>query len=272
MTFVRQEETAAARPLPDGGICLATALCDPEAELLPKARDLWPALQAQFASQAMHVTSDTHPDWLTFLDAQQVPVRQSTPAWDHIGLHRRRSLEIALNHFDTERLIYLDPDHLLRWLERNPAELTEMLQLVGAWDCLVVGRSPAAFAAAPARLRETEVAVNRVYALMTGRNWDLMMAARGFSRTAAELIVSHCSEDSIGNDMAWPLLIEQAGMTLGYLEADGLTYETNTVYANDLEDQEDSDPAAWMLRIYAANQQIDAMRPFLNCSFSNKSE
>ena len=71
-------------------------------------------------------------------------------------------------------------------------------------------------------------------------------------------------EDTIGNDMAWPLLIEQAGMTLGYLEAEGLTYETNTVYANNLQDREDADPAAWMLRVYTANQHIDAMRPFLN--------
>lgn len=261
---MRREETAPARPLPDGGVCLATALSDPEAELLPKARKLWPALQALFDCQAIHVTDDTHPDWLDFLAAMSVPTRQAPPAWDHIGLHRRRSLEIALDSFAAERLIYLDPDHVLRWLERHPEELAEQLGYVGAWDCLVIGRSPAAFAAAPARLRETEALVNRVYALMTGRSWDLMMATRAFSRRAAELIVSDCREDTIGNDAAWPLLIEQAGMTLGYLEADGLTYETNTVYANDLVDAEDVDPAAWMLRVYTANQHIDAMRPFLD--------
>jgi len=249
--------------VPEGGICLATALCDPEAELLPKARNLWPALQTAFANQAIHATSDTHPDWFEFLAAKAVPVRQSAPAWDHIGLHRRRSLEIALKHFDSERFLYIDPDHMLRWLERNPEELQQLLILVGAWDCLVIGRSPDAFSAAPQRLRETEAVVNRIYALMTGRNWDLMMAARGFSRSGAELITRTCKEDTIGNDMAWPMLIEQADMTLGYLEADGLTYETNTVYANDQEDAEDADPEAWMLRVYAANQQIDAMRPFL---------
>jgi hypothetical protein len=254
--------------VPEGGICLATALCDPEAELLPKARKLWPALQTAFANQAIHATSDTHPDWFEFLAAKAVPVRQSAPAWDHIGLHRRRSLEIALEHLDSERFLYIDPDHLLRWLERKPEELMETLTLIGAWDALIIGRSAAAFAAAPERLRETEVVVNRIYALMTGRSWDLLMAARGFSRPGAELIAGSCTEDTIGNDMAWPLLIEQAGMTLGYLEADGLTYETNTVYANQLEDTEDANPEAWMLRVYAANQQIDAMRPFLNYSQS----
>ncbi|TNF87076.1 MAG: hypothetical protein EP301_07420 [Gammaproteobacteria bacterium] len=244
-------------------IALATALCDPDAELLPKARALWPSLQTIFAAQAIHVTSNTHRDWLDFLTEQEVPIRQSAPAWDHIGLHRRRSLEIALAHFDVHRLIYLDPDHVLRWLERNPEELGGVVTSVGAWDCLVMGRSPSAFAAAPQRLRDTEVVVNRIYALMTGRTWDLMMAARGFTRAAAQLITDSCTEDTIGNDVAWPLLIEQAGMSLGYLEADGLTYETNKVYANDLEDAEDADPEAWMLRVHAAHQQIDAMRPFL---------
>ena len=261
---MRQEETAPARPLPATGICLATALSDPEAELLPKAVGLWPELTRLFSVQAIHVTSNTHPDWLDFLDERKVPVRLSDPDWDHIGLHRRRSLEIALDNHPAERLLYVDPDHIMRWLERMPDELENLLALVGAWDCLIIGRTPTAFAAAPARLRETEVLVNQVYALMRGRRWDLMMAARGFSRAAAEHIVRACREDTIGNDVAWPLLTEQAGMSLGYVEADGLTYETNRVYANNLTDQEDADPEAWMLRVYTTNQHIDAMRPFLN--------
>ena len=52
-------------------------------------------------------------------------------------------------------------------------------------------------------------------------------------------------------------------MTLDYLEADGLTYETNSVYARSGVDSEDRNPAAWMLRVHAASQQVDAMRPFL---------
>lgn len=260
---MRREETAPGRVVPAGDICLATALSDPDAELLPKARKLWPTLERLFSCLAIHVTSNTHPDWLAFLAERQVPTRLSDQNWDHIGLHRRRALEIALDEFPTNQVLYVDPDHIMRWLERNPTELETMLTLVGAWDCLIVGRSPAAFAAAPARLRATEVLVNQVYALMTGRTWDLMMAARGFSRAAAELIVRECRENTIGNDVAWPLMTEQAGMSLGYVEADGLTYETNTVYATNSRDAEDADPRAWMLRVYTANQHIDAMRPYL---------
>ena len=260
---MRREETAPARQRPAGGICLATALSDPDAELLPKARRLWPALRSRFEAIAIHATTDNHRDWIRFLEEHDIPTRSLPPAWDHIGLHRRRCLEIALDHFPQQRILYADPDHILRWVERRPEELDAVLELAGCWDCLIVGRSPDAFAAAPARLKETEAIVNRVYALMTGRSWDIMMAARGFSRRGAELIVGTSREDTIGNDTAWPLAIEAAGLSLGYVEADGLTYETNTVYANDLVDEEDEDPRAWMLRVYTANQHIEAMRPFL---------
>jgi len=245
-------------------VCLVTALCDPPGELLDKAERLWPALAERFEQIAMNVTTDTHPAWRAFLREKCVPSTESPPAWDHIGLHRRRSLAAGLAHGNLDRLLYADPDHILRWVERMPEELDRVLALVGCWDCLVIGRSPAAFCAAPERLRATEVVVNRIYALMTGHSWDLMMAARGFSRRAAEHVVRASREDTIGNDVAWPLELEHVGMSLGYTEAEGLTYETNTVYARQAIDSEDADPPAWMLRVYAAYQQVEAMRPFLN--------
>lgn len=260
--LIDQTLPKAARPA--GGLCLVTALCDPPAELLDKAQHLWPALCRRFEQIAMHVTSDTHPEWRAFLEEKSVPTAESTPAWDHIGAHRRRSLAMGLGHSGLDRLFYADPDHILRWVERKPDELDRVLALVGCWDCLVVGRSPAAFNVIPERLRATEVVVNRIYALMTGRRWDLMMAARGFSRRGAEHVVRTCREDTIGNDVAWPLLSERAGLSLGYAEADGLTYETNTVYARNTIDTEDEDARAWMLRVYAAYQHVEAMRPFLD--------
>jgi len=258
------DQTAPAVDRPEGGVCLVTALRDAPGELLDKTERLWPALRARFGLIAMNVTTDTHPAWRTFLEAHSVPVTWGAPAWDRIGAHRRASLAVGLEHCNLERLLYADPDHILRWVERTPEELDRVLDLVGRWDCLVVGRSPAAFDRAPERLRSTEVVVNRIYALMTGRHWDLMMAARGFSRRGAEHVVRECHEDTIGNDVAWPLEIERMGMTLGYTEADGLTYETNTVYARSIADTQDGDPEAWMLRVYAASQHVEAMRPFLH--------
>jgi hypothetical protein len=245
------------------GPCLVTALCDAPGELLPKAEKLWGALEHRFSAIAVHITHDTHRDWRRFLSERGTPIVESRQGWDVIGLHRRRSLELGLSHSTDDRFFYADPDHILRWVERNPAELDAVLGQADPYDCLVIGRSPAAFAATPERLRATETIVNRIYTLITGRDWDLMIAARGLSRRAAELIVRECEVDTLGNDVAWPLLVERDGLTLGYAQADGLTYETNTVYAANATDVLDHDPRAWMLRVYAANQHVDAMRPFL---------
>ncbi len=244
-------------------ICLVTALCDPPGELLQKAERNWPALQRRFSRVAVHLTDDTHADWHRFLSEQGVPTAQARRGWDFIGLHRRRSLELGLRHFACERFFYADPDHVLRWVERYPDELDSVLRDAHC-DCTVIGRSDAGFNRTPARLKATEAIVNHIYRLITGHPWDLLMAARVLSRRAAELIVAQSKVDTLGNDVAWPLLAAQNGLTLDYVQADGLTYETNTVYAHDGNDMLDDDPRSWMLRVYAANQQVDAMRPFLN--------
>ncbi len=245
-------------------ICLVTALCDPPGELLIKAERNWGALQQRFSNIAVHLTDDTHADWHRFLTERGVPTAQARQAWDFIGLHRRRSLELGLRHFACDRFFYSDPDHVLRWVERQPDELDDVLRGARHCDCTVIGRSDAGFKETPERLRATEAIVNHIYRLMTGHAWDLLMAVRVFSRRAAELIVTRSTVDTLGNDVAWPLLVAQSGLTLGYVQAEGLTYETNSVYAHDGADTLDNDPQSWMLRVHAANQQVAAMRPFLN--------
>ena len=244
-------------------LCLVTALRDADGELLAKAEQNWPALKRRFGAIAVHLTNDTHLDWSNFLSDQDIPTGFAEPGWDFIGLHRRRCLELGLTHTRCERFLYADPDHILRWVERRPEELDRVLEQVGRNDCLVIGRSGASFSAAPERLQATETIINQIFKLTTGHAWDVMMAARGLTRRAAELIVAESTEDTLGNDVAWPLLVRQHGLTLGFMEATGLTYETNTVYARNILDNLDTDPAAWMLRVYTANQHVDAMRPFL---------
>ncbi len=118
-------------------------------------------------------------------------------------------------------------------------------------------------AALPRRLAATEGIVNEIFRLVSGRSWDVMMAARGLSRRAAETIVEDCDVDTIGNDCAWPLFCQSRGFVLDYLEADGLTYRTNADYAADAEDRRDQDPMAWATRVGLAAQHVEAMLPYM---------
>jgi hypothetical protein len=98
---------------------------------------------------------------------------------------------------------------------------------------------------------------------MTGRPWDVMKTARSLARQGAEAIVDGCTVDSIGNDVAWPLFCEARELSVGYVEAEGLTYRTNADYASDLVDTRDGDPRAWAERVLLAAQHIEAMLPYM---------
>jgi hypothetical protein len=151
---------------------------------------------------------------------------------------------------------------MLRWIETDPAELRTVLDAQPQADMLVVGRSTHAFAAEPARLRETERLVNHIYELMTGRAWDLMFAVRRLSRRCAETVVRDSRIDTIANDVEWPLLAERAGFSLGYAQADGLYYRAMDDF-DAAADTHDREPAEWIRRIEIATLHADMLKAYL---------
>jgi hypothetical protein len=130
-------------------------------------------------------------------------------------------------------------------------------------DLLIVGRSAAAFSRSPDRLRQTEAIVNHVYRLMTGREADVMFAVRLLTRPAATAVVEGCREDTIANDVEWPLFVEQAGFSVGYVEAEGLDYRINPDFDKP-SDSRDLDPVAWIDRAEIGAQHLRTMRRFIN--------
>jgi hypothetical protein len=243
---------------------LATTLEDREGVLASKVEELLPGVVRRFDVVAVQATTATHPRILSQLQEEGgivlATVERDT---NRIGRHRREALCMALAHGSSSRIVYMDFDHLLRWIENDASELDRVLKMTAEYDCAVIGRGPRSLAKLPERLASTEAIVNHVYRLMTGRPSDVMMAARSFSRRAAEAIVEGCSVDTIGNDAAWPLFCEVRGLSVGYVEAEGLTYCTNADYASDLVDTRDGDPRAWAERALLAAQEIEAMLPYM---------
>ncbi len=243
---------------------LATTLGDPEGVLDPKIEELLPGVVRRFDCVAVLATTDTHPRILSRLREDGGVLATAEPDIDQIGRHRREALRKTLTHSSNSRIVYLDFDHLLRWIENDPSELDRVLEATTEYDCAVIGRGPHSLAALPERLASTEAIVNNVFRLITGHPWDVMMAARSFSRQAAEAIVDGSRVDTVGNDVAWPLFCEARGLTVGYAEAEGLTYRTNVDYAANLVDARDSEPHAWAERVLLAAQQIEAMVPYMD--------
>ena len=242
---------------------LATTLGDKEGALASKIEQILPRVVRRFEVVAVQATTPTHPRILSQLQVGGIVLATAEPDTNRIGRHRREALRMALAHGSSTRIVYMDFDHLLRWIENDASELDCVLKATAEYDCAVIGRGPHSLAALPERLASTEAIVNHVWRLMTGRPWDVMMAARSFSRRGAEAIVDDCTVDSIGNDVAWPLFCEARGLSVGYVQAEGLTYRANVDYASDLVDARDGDPRAWAERILLAAQHIEAMLPYM---------
>jgi hypothetical protein len=238
---------------------LTATVHDPAGHFLPGLARTRDALREVFGSFAMQVTTQTATAVVRFLTEDLEAVVRQAPADGQVGLHRRRAVELAL---PTEApVVHIDLDHMLRWVEADRAELEGVLQAATGVDLLVVGRTAAAMNACPRRLRDTESIINHVYALITGHHWDLMFGVRVLSPACAQAIVDNCSEDTIGNDVAWPLYAETTGFRVGYAEADGLSYRTRADF-DSAADRRDDDPLRWIDRIGITNQQAQAMRRF----------
>lgn len=240
---------------------MAVTVHDPAGRMLAGVERDLEALGGVFAGVAVAGTDATDGRIFDALGGLSCVSSRHAADGGRIGWARRESVRLAIDA-GAPAVLYSDLDHVLRWVEADRGELELCLAAQPGTDLLVVGRSDAAFASSPARLQETERLVNHVYGLITGRTWDLMFAIRRLSGGAARAIVEQCSEDSLANDVTWPLLAEALGFSVGYFAADGLSYLTTSDFDED-RDRRDGDPASWIHRIEIAAGHARAMVRFL---------
>lgn len=83
-----------------------------------------------------------------------------------------------------------------------------------------------------------------------------------FSSVAIELLIAECAEDSIVNDVIWPLHAASRGRTVGYLAPDGLGYRFREDFGA-IQDDRDHDIIEWIKRVEIAAQHASAMRTYV---------
>jgi SAM-dependent methyltransferase len=161
-----------------------------------------------------------------------------------------------------EHIHYVDMDRLLHWVETRPEEWRGSVEMLQQADCLVFGRTPAAYATHPQALVQTEMISNLVVSYLLGRTVDVSAGSKGFSRATAEFLMDHIRPGYVfGMDAEWLVLANRAGFGLKYVEVDGLDWESADRYqdqAASVELQEraareyDADPDHWQRRVEVA--------------------
>jgi hypothetical protein len=250
-------------------IILASTHHDPEGQMLAQTARVLPTLTALFDAVEVFLTAQTVPEAESILTQGGARGQRGDSGMpvghEHLGLWRRAALGAALAGQPAgEIFLFCDLDRALHWGERYPDELRAALDYTRAYDCTVFGRTARAYASHPRVQRDTEAIANHVFALASGLPWDMMSACRGLSRRAAELIVASCDDDTVGSDCSWPLVCRRAGMSLSYLETDGMEFETLDRYEDELVapggaaawlERFDADPQQWVGRIELARAE-----------------
>jgi hypothetical protein len=254
------------------GVALAITYHDPQGGLLGQLRRVLPILQELFAGIGVAASAAAFTESLACLEQARAAIaREAAPPpgqGPRIGRARRLALDRALT-FDCPLLFYCDGDRLFHWADHCPTELAAVARRIEEWDFTVLGRTPGAFASHPRVQRDTEAIVNHVFSLATGRPWDLTAAARGLSRRAAESILAGCPDEGISTDVSWPLcLLGDGRFSLGYLETEGLAFETAERQAAEVAAAGgveawltgiDADPRHWLGRLELARQEVSGI-------------
>lgn len=206
-------------------VALAATLHDPPGALRADVVRYLPRLQALYATVSVASSPPTDHGLRALLAAHGVDA--GVPTTNTRGPLYRRSLRHALAG-GAARVHYLDFDRALHWAARKPDELAAFLRRASRHSALLLGRTPRAHASHHEALVATERDANAAFARrlgLTGRV-DFLVPSFVLDRaaTARLLARSRARESTMYGE--WVALLASLGPRLGYVECDGLDWET----------------------------------------------
>lgn len=206
---------------------LLTTVHDPHGQMLEIAQRELPTLSKVYGGRAIfEITSNTDLQLRNLL-ADHGYIRCDQPG--DIARARRKLLKSGLLFYPIATHYHLvDFDRLLHWWLNYPNELARVVNHLPDHDFAVLGRTSRAMATHPFAQRETERLADILFSLGTRQKIDVLTASRGISSGIAQRIMA-CSvaEGPAGVDCEWPLIASRF-CEVGYIETEGLEYESDT--------------------------------------------
>jgi hypothetical protein len=248
----------------NSAVTLAVTVHEPEDRLADLVEAQLPALATLYAALTAFCSRQTHPAILYLLRQHDVRVEidDGEPSGIYnIGDVRRETIRGGLKA-GTSHLQMCDFDRAIHWASRYPDELETVIAEIAHYDFLVLGRTARAWSTHPPYQAETEPLFNKVFGLVTGLPWDVGAGSRGLSRQAAETLLVHSQELTVGVDAEWPLLLlRRQDHRVGYRACEGLEFETADRFGPEVraagdygawESRMSADPRHWVFRLRVA--------------------
>jgi hypothetical protein len=231
---------------------------------MPRFQRLLPDLLCTYSGQAISLPPDAESEVLEILHTFPGIEVVVTPDWSG---GRHLALQASLK-FEATHVHYADFDRLLRWIETRPEEWQEIITDLQQVDCLVIGRTEAAYRTHPRALIETEAISNLVTSYLLGQAMDVSAGSKGFSRRAVEFLMEHCEPGrALGADADWLVTLHKGGFAVDYRVVDGLDWESadrfqtqaaDGHYQKQAAEAYDRDPEHWAHRVRVALEIVES--------------
>jgi hypothetical protein len=240
---------------------------------LPRLQRLMPALTDVYAQIVISLPPDAPSDVVEMLPTLvncdfPTTIRMAVIINQDWNAGRYASINTALSAGQASHIAYADLDRLLRWVETRPEEWRTSMEAIQRHECLIFGRSEAAYRTHPQALVQTEAISNRVVSYFLGQSVDVSAGLKGFSRRAAQYLVDHTQPlHALGTDAEWTILLKKTGFPVDYIAVDGLDWESADRYqlkaADEAEQrraaaQYDADPKHWARRVEVALEIVQS--------------
>jgi hypothetical protein len=201
-------------------VAAITALHDPEGRFIPLLSKQKGSLLNILGEIYISHTKETDPKLLSRLGGLGYQLFAGG-LW---GESRRQALGEALLAKKSS-YFFCDFDKILHWVSVASEELRFFLEQEPEEDFLILGRGSRAMATYPLSWQQTEGVVNRLVSRLVGRQLDVMAAVCRLSAKAGKLIYRSSVEEGWGSCVEWPLIAYKANLSVGYQEAEGLSWE-----------------------------------------------
>jgi hypothetical protein len=225
---------------------------------------LYSQLQAAYAHIIISLPPTAAPDeiaQITLLPVTRVIVNEDWSKGRYVAL--QSAYETGADHIH-----YADLDRLIRWVETRPDEWQHILERLQQSDCLVIGRTEAAWATHPQVMIQVEKVINSAFSYLLGQALDFGAGSKSFSRKAVGVILANTQpRNALGTDVEWPIVLHRAGFQVEGILVDGLDWEIPDQYQDRAADrnrqqeiavQYDADLKHWKHRVNDTVNVFDA--------------
>ncbi|MEO8610653.1 MAG: hypothetical protein ABI690_22340 [Chloroflexota bacterium] len=202
------------------------ATYNPRGEI-PRLQRIYSHIQGAYSNVIISLPSSAAPDeimQIKSLPGAQVIVNEDWSRGRYVVL--QAAFEMGADHIH-----YADLDRLIRWIETRPDEWQQTLKRLQQSDCLVIGRTEAAWATHPQVMIQVEKMINSNFSYLLGQDLDFGAGSKSFSHRAAGVILANSQpQNALGTDVEWPILLHRTGFKVESLLVDGLDWEIPDQY------------------------------------------